>query len=81
MMQAVATSIDALAVGISFAAVKTNILLAVAIISATTFILSIISVRLGMKIGDKLNSKAEIFGGTILILIGLKIFLEHTLGG
>ena len=79
MMQAVATSIDALAVGISFAAVQTNIWVAISIISITTFLLSSLSVKLGTKIGDKLNSKAEIFGGTILILIGLKIFLEHTL--
>lgn len=77
IMQAVATSIDALAVGVSFAAMSVNILLSVSVIAAVTFLLSLISVRLGVKIGDKLNSKAEIFGGTILVLIGLKIFIEH----
>lgn len=77
MMQAVATSIDALAVGVSFAAARTNILLAVSLIAATTFVLSLIAVKLGARIGDKLNSKAEIFGGTILVLIGIKIFVEH----
>ena len=77
LMQAVATSIDALAVGVSFAAVSANIYLAVSLIGATTFVLSFIAVRLGQWIGDKLNAKAEIFGGTILVLIGLKIFIEH----
>lgn len=76
-MQAVATSIDALAVGLSFAAMKTNIYLSVSLIAATTFLLSLLGVCLGTKIGDKLNAKAEIFGGTILVLIGLKIFVEH----
>lgn len=78
ILQAIATSIDALAVGISFAAMNVNIVFAVSIIAAITFCLSIIAVRLGKKVGDKLNSKAEIFGGTILVLIGLKIFIEHT---
>ena len=77
LMQAVATSIDALAVGVSFAAVSANIYLAVSLIGATTFVLSLIAVRIGQWIGDKLNAKAEIFGGTILVLIGLKIFIEH----
>ena len=77
LMQAVATSIDALAVGVSFAAVSANIYLAVSLIGATTFVLSFIAVRIGQWIGDKLNAKAEIFGGTILVLIGLKIFIEH----
>lgn len=77
MMQAVATSIDALAIGVSFAAVQTNIWIAVSLIAATTFLLSVIAVKVGQKIGDRLNSKAEIFGGTILVLIGVKIFVEH----
>lgn len=81
MMQAVATSIDALAIGVSFAAVQTPIWLAVSLIAAVTFLFSLISVSIGVKIGDRLNSKAEIFGGTILILIGLKILLQHLLGG
>lgn len=77
MMQAVATSIDALAVGVSFAAVQTNIWIAVGVISLVTLVLSTIAHRIGRRIGDKLNAKAEIFGGAILISIGLKIFLEH----
>ena len=76
-MQAIATSIDALAVGVSFAAVSANIYLAVSLIGVTTFVLSIAAVKVGEWIGDKLNAKAEIFGGTILVLIGLKIFIEH----
>lgn len=79
LVQALATSIDALAVGISFAAVDTNIFVAVSAIALTTFVLSTGAVWVGKKVGDKLNSKAEIFGGIILIAIGLKIFLEHTL--
>lgn len=77
ILQAIATSIDAFAVGISFAAMKANIFISVSLIALTTFVLSIISVWIGKKIGDKLNSKAEIFGGAILIFIGLKIFIEH----
>lgn len=77
LMQAVATSIDALAVGVSFAAMNVNIFAAVSLIAATTFLLSIAAVHLGIRVGDKLNSKAEIFGGTILVLIGMKIFVEH----
>ena len=77
MMQAVATSIDALAVGVGFAAVQTNIWIAVVIIAAVTFLFSAESVLIGIRIGDKLNAKAEIFGGAILIAIGLKIFIEH----
>lgn len=77
LLLAIATSIDALAVGVSFAAVSANIYLAVSLIGATTFVLSLIAVRIGQWIGDKLNAKAEIFGGTILVLIGLKIFIEH----
>jgi putative Mn2+ efflux pump MntP len=77
-VQAIATSIDALAVGVSFAALRDiNILVAVCIIAITTFILSTMAVFIGKKIGTKLNSKAELFGGTILVLIGLKIFIEH----
>lgn len=76
-MQAVATSIDALAVGISFAALNINIYIASSMIALTTFIFSFISVFIGKKLGTKLNQKAGILGGTILVLIGLKIFIEH----
>lgn len=75
--QAVATSMDALAVGLSFAAMNTNIGLSVSLIAVTTFLLSFLAVNLGAKIGNKLNTKAEISGGTILVLIGFKIFVEH----
>lgn len=74
---AIATSIDALAVGVTFAFFKTNILSAVSIIGIITFILSFIGVVIGNKFGDKLQNKAEFTGGIILILIGLKILLEH----
>lgn len=74
---AIATSIDALAVGITFAFFKTNLLISVMIIGIITFTLSIIGVKIGNKFGDKFQSKAEITGGIILIIIGLKILLEH----
>lgn len=77
LVQSIATSIDALAVGVSFAAMNTNIYLSASLIAITTFSLSIIAVYVGKKIGTKLNRKAEIFGGTILVLIGIKIFIEH----
>ena len=73
----VATSIDALAVGVTFAFFKTNILLSVTIIGIVTFILSIIGVIIGNKFGDKFQNKAELIGGIILIIIGFKILLEH----
>lgn len=76
-VQAVATSIDALAVGISFAALKTNIALTAAEIGLVTFILSIIGVLIGKKAGNFIKEKAEIIGGAILILIGVKILVEH----
>ena len=74
---AIATSIDALAVGITFAFFKVNLLLAITIIGVVTFVLSIIGVLIGNKFGDKLQNKAELTGGVILIIIGLKILLEH----
>ena len=77
LLLAVATSIDALAVGITFAFLKTNIGLAVIIIGSITFLLSIIGVKIGNKFGDKFQNKAELTGGIILIIIGLKILLEH----
>lgn len=74
---AVATSIDALAVGITFAFLKVNILPSVLLIGVTTFALSLGGVLLGNRFGAKYKSKAEIAGGVILIFIGLKILLEH----
>ena len=74
---AVATSIDALAVGISMAFLHVNILSAVSTIGITTFILASIGVLIGNKFGVKYKDKATIAGGVILILIGTKILLEH----
>ena len=74
---AIATSIDALAVGITFAFLKTNILISTIIIGILTFVISLIGVKLGNKFGDKYERKAEVVGGLILILIGVKILLEH----
>lgn len=81
LIMAIATSIDALAVGIAFAIdgidTWTNILLAILIIGVTTFVLSAIGVLIGHKFGAVYKTKAEFAGGVILILIGLKILLEH----
>lgn len=75
---AVATSIDALAVGITFALLPdVNIVAAVSFIGAITFIISALGLKVGNIFGMKYKSKAEIVGGVILILIGVKILLEH----
>lgn len=75
---AVATSIDALAVGITFGIIPgINVYLAVLIIGVVTFVLSVVGVKIGNVFGVKYKSKAEFAGGLILILIGLKILLEH----
>lgn len=74
---AVATSIDALAVGISFAFLGVDIIEAAILIGITTFVLSGIGVFVGNIFGSKYKSKAELAGGVVLILIGLKILLEH----
>ena len=74
---AIATSIDALAVGITFSLLKVNIWVCVGIIGAFTFVCSFIGALIGRKVGDKFKSKAEIFGGIILILLGIKILIEH----
>ncbi|HOI84225.1 MAG TPA: manganese efflux pump MntP family protein [Campylobacterales bacterium] len=74
---AIATSIDALAVGVTLAFLNQNIFLSALIIAAVTFVISAFSVVIGHKIGEKLESKAEIFGGIVLVLIGSKILLEH----
>ena len=77
-VMAIATSIDALAVGISLAmAGVSNIFLAVLLIGATTFVLSAIGVKVGNVFGSRYEKKAEIVGGIILILLGVKILLEH----
>lgn len=81
LLQGVATSIDALAVGVSFAALKMNIVLSAAFICATTFCFGVAGVVIGKKFGDKLSNKAEIFGGMILVGIGVKIFISHVFFG
>lgn len=76
---AIATSIDALAVGVTFATINTPVLISSAIIGILTFIISLAGVYLGGKCGDIFGNKAEIAGGVILVLIGTKILIEHTL--
>ena len=76
---AIATSIDALAVGISFALLKINIFEAVSIIGVITFFISAFGVFIGFKFGSRFKSKSEILGGIILIGIGVKILLESLL--
>ena len=74
---AVATSIDALAIGITFAFLKVNIIPAVCFIGIVTFIISFAGVKIGNVFGARYKNKADIVGGVILILLGLKILLEH----
>lgn len=74
---AIATSIDALAVGITFAFLKVNLILAVSLIGIITFVLAVAGTKIGNKFGDKYESKAELVGGVILVLLGIKILLEH----
>ncbi len=76
-LMAVATSIDALAVGITFAFLNVNIVYAVSFIGVTTFVFSAAGVGIGHIFGVKYKSKAEFAGGTILVLLGLKILIEH----
>ena len=77
---AVATSIDALATGVSFAVTDTNIWLAIALVGATTIAFSAAGVKIGNVFGAKYKSKAELAGGLILILMGAKILIEHLTG-
>ena len=74
---AVATSIDALAVGVSFAFLGVHIAPAVTLIGCTTFVLTLVGVWVGNLFGSRYKSRAELTGGIILILIGVKILLEH----
>ncbi|MFA9465914.1 MAG: manganese efflux pump MntP family protein [Velocimicrobium sp.] len=77
LMLAIATSIDALAVGITFAFLNMEIIRPIFIIGGITFVLSMIGVMVGNRFGAKYKSKAELAGGIILVLIGLKILFEH----
>ena len=74
---AIATSIDALAVGISFACIQVELWSSVAVIGLTTFVFSVLGVKIGNVFGSKYEKSAGVIGGIILILIGLKILLEH----
>ena len=76
---AVATSIDALAVGISFAFLKVDIWTSVLLIGLTTGLFSMAGVHVGNVFGSRYKSTAELFGGIILVIIGVKILIEHTL--
>lgn len=74
---AIATSIDALAVGVTFAFLNVNIIYSVIVIAITTCVISMCGVKIGHVFGSKYKSKAEMTGGMILVLMGLKILLEH----
>lgn len=76
-VMAVATSIDALAVGVTFAFLSVNVGLAVTLIGITTFLFSVAGVKIGGVFGAKYKNKAELAGGLILIGLGIKILLEH----
>ncbi len=80
ILQGVATSIDALAIGVSFASLMSaaEMLRAALLIAATTFLIAAAGVYIGKYFGDRLNNKAQLAGGLILIGIGVKIFVEHT---
>lgn len=79
LTQGFATSIDALAVGVSFATLSVDLFLGVFLIGITTFSFSFVGLYLGRQIGPLFRGRAEIVGGAILILIGIKIFLEQTI--
>lgn len=81
LVQAFATSIDALAVGVSFAALDVNIFAAASFIAGVTFVCCLVGHLLGKLFGDWLGSRAELLGGVILIGIGLKILIEHLAEG
>ncbi len=76
LLLAIATSIDALAVGVTFAFLRVQIVPAVSFIGVITFIFSAVGVKIGSLFGTKYKSKAELFGGIVLVLIGIKILLE-----
>lgn len=77
LVMAVATSIDALAVGINFAFLDVNWLMAALFIGVTTFVLSGVGVKVGSVFGTRYKARAELAGGVILVLLGVKILLEH----
>lgn len=77
VMLAIATSIDALAVGITFAFLRVDIVMSVGLIGATTFVLALVGVVVGHRFGARYEKAATIAGGIVLVLIGTKILLEH----
>ena len=77
---AVATSIDALAVGVSCAFLQVNILATVLFIGVTTFACCVFGVKIGSIFGNRYKAGAELFGGVVLVLMGIKILMEHLLG-
>lgn len=77
---AVATSIDALACGITFAFLKVNIWIAILVIGATTFVFGCVGVKIGNVFGARFKNKAEVVGGVLLIALGIKILVEHLMG-
>ena len=77
---AVATSIDALAVGVSCAFLQVNILATVLFIGVTTFACCVFGVKIGCIFGNRYKAGAELFGGVVLVLMGIKILMEHLLG-
>ena len=81
MIQSIATSIDALIVGVSFSTLLDSVWTAVLLIGVITFLISLAGVFFGKKFGELLGSKAEIFGGLILVGIGVKVFIEHMFFG
>ena len=81
LLLALATSIDALAVGVTFSFFQINVFIAIIIIGLTTFFVSICGVKIGNKFGMKFKSKAEFAGGAVLIILGTKILIEHLFFG
>lgn len=77
LMLAIATSIDALAVGITLALTKVNIILAISVIGLITFAMCVVGGMIGQKLGEKNQKLASILGGIILIILGIKIVIEH----
>lgn len=77
---AVATSIDALAVGVTFAFLQVDIVPAVSFIGVVTFIFSAVGIKVGNVFGEKYKSKAELFGGLVLVAMGIKILVQHLMG-
>ncbi|AWT27082.1 putative manganese efflux pump MntP [Corynebacterium provencense] len=81
LLLGLATSIDAAAVGVSFAVLDVSVISSVLIIAATTLTLSLLAVLVGHKVGVRFRTPAEIIGGLVLVAIGVRIILEHFLGG